>query len=594
MAEGTRTAPILLLIGPDEHHVFDRYLGEILLTEGYNCVHTAHARPSAAELARHALVLICSGAARTIDPDTVRAYLASGGRAVVLRPPADWAPMFGLSALGETYSLVRDGYIAVNPAHPWMDAFPEPDLQCPGEMDVYTNDSAEPLAYIAGQLGYPSTRPAIALKAIGRGVGVIFTYDLAETVVLTHQGRAENASTGPNPDANGDGKFAPDDALVGMRDFRLRHVPQADMHQDLLVRVIAGLTRGVLPLPRLWHFPRSAPGLFLVDGDGDGMVWGDLEWTIRAVEEFGVKYTLYMMREQIDSFPRDAVLELKERGHDFGPHPWVRLRPSVEEWRTEVRSIVSRFRSKLGFQPTSLRSHSCIFPGWDDSPRIYAENGLRLDTSFSAGYRYVSGYLNGSALPVRFIDRNGAIIDCYEQNTVQTEDGACSPKCLLPVASEAEAIGESMRLIRQCAEAHHGVFHPYFHPRNLAGRGQVSCQRWFREVLRATREQNLLNVSTYEWLRFNDARREVSLENIAWHPAAEELRFTLRSPSAIDGLTVLLPPFSDRTAKSARLAGETVRVRKLPYEGLGWAAMEVDLASGEEKAVSVKYQAQNP
>jgi len=43
------------------------------------------------------------------------------------------------------------------------------------------------------------------------------------------------------------------------------------------------------------------------------------------------------------------------------------------------------FTDKFGFAPTSLRSHSCIFPGWDEHPQIITAHGLRLDTKIAPG-----------------------------------------------------------------------------------------------------------------------------------------------------------------------------------------------------------------
>ena len=581
-------APILLLTNPDDDHPFDTYLEEILRCEGYNCYEKMAGAPgiSAESLAGYSLVLVSSGAAHHMDKEAIRAHMQAGGRAAVFKPPRDWGEVFGLARTGETYATARDAYVHVNDLHPWMTGFPAPDLQCLGESHVYTCKDAETLVYIAGQLAYPSRFPAVALKRLGQGVGVMFAYDLAECVVLTHQGRPENASTGSNPDANRDGKFCADDALEGMRDFRLRHVPQADVHQDVLVRVIRGLTADSLPLPRLWHFPDAAPGLFLIDGDGDSMDWSDLLWVVETVERYGVKYTFYLMDQQIDSFSKEAVDGIRARGHDFGPHPWVGLRPTVPEWEREIERMVSRLRAKFELEPRSLRSHCVVFPGWDDSPKIFHRNGLRLDTNFANGYRYVSGYPNGSALPVKFIGRDGEIIDCYEQSTVHTEDGAFSPKTLLPELSEEQAVALSSELVAGAARTYHGVYHPYFHPLSLR---QESHKRWFAKILQQAAEANLPNMNAREWLAFNDARRAVSADRLRWAPEQGQLRFRLSAPLPVEQLTVLLPPCAGLAPSSTLIDGEAVELTHLPYEGTGWHAFQTHLSAGSEARVEVNY-----
>ena len=414
---------------------------------------------------------------------------------------------------------------------------------------------------------------------------MIFTYDLAEVIVCLHQGRPGKSSTGEDADANRDGKFTADDAFEGMRDYELRHVPQADVHQDLLVRVIRGLLTEIMPLPRLWHFPQAAPALIFIDGDSDSMVWEDLEWVVREMAQTGAKYTLYMMTPHIKAFDPVKVEALRRQGHAFGVHPWANLQPNLETWRQCVAEITGLFRERFGYEPRALRAHSCIFPGWDENPKILAEHGLRLDTDYAGGYRFVSGYLNGSALPVKFMSRDGEVLDCYSQNTVQTEDGSCTPKCLLPPMSEDEALGLALELLRDCARRWHGVFHPYFHPINLAGRGSVACQNWFRQVLLTARELGLPSVNACQWLDFNDARRAVAVDVVQWD--GEALVLALQAQVAVTGLTLLVPPWPGGQRLEARVDGRRCQVVDLAWEGLVWHGLVADLPAQERVEVCI-------
>jgi len=584
-APGTGTH-CLLLTPPGEGHVYDRYLVEILLTEGYNCFEQ---RVGGADLTACSLVIISAGAAARLSKATVADYLRGGGHAIIIRPPVAWCDLFGLSAPGETYALAKDAYLRVNADHPWLAGFPALDLQVPGEADVYRPGAAEALAFLAGQPGQAIPSPAVALHRVGEGAAVVFTYDLADCLVQFHQGRPENASNGPDPDANRDGKFTPDDLLEGRRDFGLRHVPQADVHQDLLVRAIRGLTADRVPLPRLWHFPRGAPAALFVNGDGDGMIWEDLQWTVETCARYDAKFTFYLMDEQIGAFAAGDLAAMRERGHAFGPHPWVSLKPSVEEWRGEVKRIMASFEAKFGFRPQSVRSHSCIFPGWDETPSLYADCGLRLDTTFISGYRFQSGYANGSALPVRFMSRSGEVIDCYEQCTIHGDDVMASTKTLLPAQNEDECIELSLQVLHECATAYHGVYHPYFHPVYLGERGAIPTRRWFVRVLQAAQRHGMPSVSADEWLAFNDARRSVVMRDLIWRPETGELSLKVESGLPVRGLTVLLPPCEGRVPASAALDGEPLPVTSVPFEALGWSAVQCDLEAAVPGALSVVY-----
>ena len=582
--------PLLLLTAPDESRPFDAWLDQALLTEGYHLRRhrAADAGITTADLAGHALVIISAGAAARIDCGAVEGYLTAGGRAVIVQPPREWGPLFGLRPRTETYATVADGYLQVNAQHRWLAGFPTLDLQCPGEAHIYESEAAEPLAFIAGQLGCPTPFPAIALSRVGAGLAVVLTWDLADCLVTLQQGRIANASNGPNPDADRNGKFTAEDLFVGLRDWRLREVPQADVLRDLLVRIIVALTGDLMPLPRLWHFPHAAPALALLDGDGDGMDRADLLWTAETCERHGARFSFYLMQEQIEAFSAAEVGELRRRGHGFGPHPWVCIKPSISQWRAEIGRITAGFREKLGFAPTCLRAHSVIFPGWDETPRILADHGLRLDTSFINGYLCREGYLNGSALPVRFIGRDGRLINCREQSTIHGDDTLWSTKCMLPSYSEAERMELSLRLMRELAEVHHGVYHPYFHPICLGARGSINTADWFQSVLRAAGDLGLPMPSADDWLAFNDARDAVAIGQVRWDSSRATLSFALRAPAAIAGLTVLLPPYMQRAPRRATVDAEPVDLRPVGFERLGWTALVLDLAAGDA-ALSASY-----
>lgn len=585
--------PMLLLTAPDRERPFDAYLDEILHSEGW-CLHEhRRAEPgmSAADLMDFALVVISTGAAALLDPGTVEQYLTAGGRVITFRPPRQWGPLFGLTPrTAETYATVRDAYLRVADGHPWLRDFPAPDLQVPGEADVYELHTARPLAFIAGQRGLPAPFPVISAADTGAGVGVLFAFDLAGVIIAYHQGRITNASNGPDPDANRDGKFTADDLFEGMRDFSLRHVPQADLLQDLLTRVILGLTADVLPLPRLWHFPDAAPGLVLVDGDGDGMNRDDLAATVEVCERHGARFGFFLMDEQIATFDPEEVRELRARGYGFGPHPWVTFRPTVDQWRAEVRRICADFRARFGFDAESLRAHSCIFVGWDESPRIYADCGLRLDTSFAQGYRFQSGYLNGSALLARFIDREGRLIDCWEQSTILGDDILVTTKTMLPAHTEQQCIELSLQIMRELAHDYHGVFHPYFHPINVGGHGRMHTAHWLDVVLAEGARLGMPSPSPEQWLHFTEARRVVAVRDVVWDHATGVLSFRLQAPLAVSGLTVLLPPHGGVAPALATVEGEAADLRAVPHENLGWSALQLNLQAGAEASIAAHYR----
>jgi hypothetical protein len=255
-----------------------------------------------------------------------------------------------------------------------------------------------------------------------------------------------------------------------------------------------------------------------------------------------------------------------------------------------IAQTVALFTTKLGFAPTSLRSHSCIFPGWDEHPQIIARHGLRLDTNLAPGYLFRDGYPNGSGLALRFVDRQGQIIDCWEQSTIQTEDGALTPKVLLPplTCEAAQALAEEM--LQRAACLYHSVFHPYFHPLNLGPRG-AQVGDWFRGVLRKARELGLPGVNASQWLAFNDARVAVHFESVAWNAAGRDLAFAISSPAALAGATILLPPCGGLVPVQATAGGNEVDLEPVDLEQSDWTALVLDLQAGDRLPVVVRYEA---
>jgi hypothetical protein len=573
--------PMLLLTAPDEALPFDTYLNEILHSEGW-CLHvhcSATDGFAADDLSDYALVVASRGATRHLDLSEVERYVRGGGRLICMRPPREWGAMLGLEPrMAETYAVVRDGYLRVRDAHRWLAEFPAPDLQVHGETDAYEVGSGEALAWLAGQRGLVTPFAAVASAGVGDGAAVLFAFDLTECIVLHHQGRIANASNGPDPDANRDGKFTADDLFDGMRDYELRHVPQADVLQELLTRAIRGLTADMMPLPRLWRFPDAAPGMVLVDGDGDHMCPEDMRATVEICERHDAKFTFFLMDEELQAFDPQEIRDIRARGHAFGPHPRVPLRPTVAEWRREVTRITEDLRRRLGFDPESIRMHSCVLPGWDEAPRTLADLGLAMETSFLQGYRYQSGFLNGSALPARFIDRNGKILECWEQSTTLGDDTMVTTKTMLPVKSEQECIDLSLELMRELAGRYHGVFHPYFHPINVGGHGRLPTERWLDTVLAEAGRLGMPAPSCDRWLSFTRARRAARIDGIQWDRDAGALHFRLTGALPAEGLTVLVP-----AASSVEVGGDECALSEVT----GQSAFTADLPKSAELSVDV-------
>ncbi len=374
---------------------FGRYAVEMLLAEGLTGAAERDVSAAPVSLAdllsRQAIVLAPCQPERGAE-ETVLAALAQGAGVVFLRPSAGTARTLGFAPLANR--TAQECYLLPEQQHPL--AFPAlgEALQFHGTADLYETpaDRGSVCAWIGGR-EWATRHPAVVTGTYGAGRFVLFTYDLATSTVLFHQGRRAQASTGPHPDPDGDHTYTPNDLFVGYRDRSLLHLPQADLQQQLLIRALAWVSEPVGPLVRLWPFPHAAPALALVNGDSDGMTRPQMEWYVNMTEAHGGGYTIYLLAEHLPLLPPALEEDYRRRGHSAGPHVWLNRMPTPEAMATHPRGS--------GPLPPALRVRTA-----DDPPPLRRVAGLGGDRCGPGCRRYpVRDELPGSgALPVRLPD----------------------------------------------------------------------------------------------------------------------------------------------------------------------------------------------
>jgi len=487
-------------------------------------------------------------------------FARAGGNLIALRPPLEMADLFGLRV---HEGQVFEGYLK---RRKW------PALQIHDGTDLYTLAGAEMVAGVVPNLESTlpgaehmlAAHPAIARCEADGGKRAAFCYDLARCVVLLHQGRPDQASDGVLANANGDIKFTADDHFLGFLDPRLRHVPQADLHQKLLVELLYWMMDEGPAIPRIWRYPDLQPTVAFINGDGDSAPLADFDLAYDTCEEFGIYYTSYLMEDQFQTVPPPKVNDWIARGHSVGLHPWLKPYPQVDEFAEYLHTAFAGFADRYGFVPTTSRNHSIIWAGWVETARAQADIGVRMDLNIMGGRYFGYGILGGSLLPHKLMDARGRMIDIFEQLTICGDDVMLFPKVHLPALTVPEAIETSFKLVELC-EQYNGVFQPYFHPIRLRTMGP-ECLPWLREVLAFLRDKGIPGYSGDFWAAFNDARRQVQVKRTSegWE---------ISSPVAVSGLGVLLP------ARLGSLAVDGVKqqARLVEWTGPRCLAVALDL-----------------
>ncbi|HIE52300.1 MAG TPA: hypothetical protein EYP85_11125 [Armatimonadetes bacterium] len=549
-----------ILRGTNPRNPFALYIGEILAIEGlpYQFVTGSF----------DGEVLIVPDLALTpAQRDFVWQWAGASKGLLALRPGRELWPLFGLTGREDYVFTWADRYLRLSDGTL---------LQYHGPADLLRAPEAEVLAWLqCACRGAPSEHPALVRCEDG-GRRAAFTFDLARSTVLFHQGRSDQAGDGPNPDPDGDGGFKPNDLFVNYLDPRLKEIPQADVYQTLLVQLLDWLTEKTTPLPRLWRFPQGQPALAFLTGDSDGAPAEELHLAFDLAEQRGLKYTLYLMTRDFPQLPPPEVAALRERGHSVGLHPWADLTPRVAEFRRHLRQEYAGFQERYGYLPATTRHHCCIVAGWTETQETAAELGVRMDLNFYSARGFQWGFLNGSALPVKFCRRDGRLIDCYSQCTLTSDDCMLEDKTLLPVHTVDEAITLTLRLLDDLRTRWQGVYQPCFHPLRLR-QAPPPTQVWYEATLDALREREFLSVSGEEWVAFNEARRAVRLtrQGEGWQ---------LYAPQAIQGLTILFPARVERVAVN----GQSQPLQPVKWNGVAAKWFVVDAAAGETLRLTVR------
>lgn len=584
-------SPILIVWDSQTAARLSGYITEILHVEGYNWF-TVHDLASASitdeQLAQHPVVILTHVDVSEALESALLHYVDQGGALIALRPPESLASSLGLDPFNRD---LEDRYIALNNLCALNDGVDLPPLQFHGRAELYLwhGEPAHVMAYFAASPAFVTKHPAITVGKRGRGTWAVFAYDLAESTVLLHQGRREQASTGAYPDYDGDRSFKPNDLFVGHLDPALCPLPQADLQQDILVRILAWLTDVNAPLPRLWHFPEAAPAAAFINGDGDSMSIADLVQTVATCDRFQVPYTAYLKMDDHPKVEPAYAYALRQQGHDFGQHAFAGAKPTLAEMRSTLRAEMEAFRTRYGHESVTYRGHSVIWVGWTEMAQYLRENNVRLDTNFAAARYHHGGYVNGSGLPVKFMDENGRLIDLYEQTTMSTDDGWTTDKIFATPMSMEECIALSQEQADAAIEQYHTVYHPYFHPLRTRS-GPTSSQRWLEGVLAYCRERDFHFVSGVDWVNFNDARRALQLTSYEYNPESLTLRFTLEAALSAQALSLILPyTFHGAPMQRAAVNGERVPIQERHLEGRPQVLLPTDYTAGKRYAWEILW-----
>jgi hypothetical protein len=572
-----RTAVLLLASAERRWLNAGLYAEELLLLEGVNSVRVIE--PSSvtdADLADQPRVVVAAEPLREETARRLLAYVEAGGHLTAFLPDPEFAALFGFtvtfrSLLGGALRLQRPG-------------FTEEPMQFHGPLRVLT-PPADATMIAAAE---PGGEPALVRVTRGAGSATFFLYDLPLSVLLTRQGDPMRAHLHAAGVWHG---HRAADLFVGHLDRGRAHLPQADLQCHLLRELLAECVGAppapeAPPLPFLWYFPGLAPTVCLLTSDDDWSTREQFEALRVAAREHGAGITFYLVPGPPDGSAETTVTPeykaaLEAEGHTLSLHP-VHHPPYDLTWRETVARQVAWFRARFGEGPSaSVRNHCVTWSGYVQGARWLQEAGFRCDgNAFSvppAGEQYQAG----AGLPARYADLDGEVLEIYQvpaQFSDETTLAAGGFSFSLSL-SEDEAVRMISARLRENAEAHHSMLGFNAHPVSFATYSGPMWRRVFAEANRL----RIPILSLDGFMGFWEARAAVTLS--AAEPFPGGWRWVLRTPVAVEGLTLLVPMATESAEVEKRkyvtVDGQPCVTKEFAAFGRGYVAVPLNATAGE-------------
>src|SRR5262249_51798584 len=151
------------------------------------------------------------------------------------------------------------------------------------------------------------------LVSAGQGQALLWTYDLAQSVVYTRQSKP--SYVGEHDGVSG---YRTTDLYAGYADLNDVPIPQADEQQRLFAKAILSLNP--TPLPHVWYFPQNAGTVLVLTGDAHANPTSYFTNELNSIQKYGGHITFYL--SQAGQPAASDVAAWKQAGHGVGIHPY--------------------------------------------------------------------------------------------------------------------------------------------------------------------------------------------------------------------------------------------------------------------------------
>jgi len=579
--------PILLLTSSSNG--FSQYYAEILRNEGFNEFEVGDpSQLNSATLAHYDVVLLGEVPVNTHQISILSQWVEAGGNLIAMHPESNVANAFPFDRVDPALTnSLHDAYIKINNGAVAGAGLVQEPIQFHGPADPYLSPEGAVLATFYKDAMTATPFPAVVQTKFGNGNVVLFSYDLARSVVYTRQGNPlwSGMERDGIPPIRSDDLFygaSVSDPQPDWVDLDKVAIPQADEQQRLLANVITLISLAKRPLPHFWYLPRGLKATIVMTGDdhGHGGTVGRFETFLKkspigcSFENWEcIRGTSNIFVGSISPSQADALVN---QGFEIGLHVYTKCAdwPSqlVKQPDGSISSHViksyadSLYDEQLAAfaveypgvpKPVSNRTDCITWGDYDTQPQVELKHGIRLDTNYyywpAKWVKNRPGFFTGSGMPMRFAKRDGSIIDVYQATTQMTDES----QQVYPFTIDtflANALG---------TPEYYGVFTANMHTDESKSPGANA-------IINAALSHHIPIITAAQMLKWLDGRNASSFQNLTWSDG--QLGFTIEVGVGGNGIQALLPIKSEAgdLVSLTLNGGEVIRQTRV-VAGLGYA-----------------------
>lgn len=509
------------------------YAVEILHAWGLRCGESVSADTSL-DPAHWPVALLTEGS--PFSPDAASQYVEQGGHLIVICPQGPLATLCGVEYLEPRQCplRLRTNAIAVQ-------GLAGEALPVPTGIAYRLQENATALAWLydpTQAYGLDGEIPGIIRRHHGKGATIAIAFDLPRAVMMLRQGDPALADRRLDHEMVSRRMCKPSNLAVQLGAHDAGWLPFADLLGRLLVDLI--LQQCPSPMPLLSTMPANASGMVLISGDEDKASLAAIDQEMSEFKERGVRMNMYIIPELTHSNVADA--DRYREVHHLGPHPNLipladaPIADRVAEYERQIRLYAEMFNSA----PRSVRNHAAGWAGYVDLVYVQQRYGIRMDLNYFSGNfsreRDHSPYSPfGAALPMRFAETDGSLLDVFQQHTHLHDDILFAPDRDYSYKFTTE-VAETLydQLLSNAIHRFQLPIATNFHPGNWYFARDMALL-----LIRMAQDRQMLAWSYDQWLDFWEGRDICRMTHITWADGA--LSFVVTNPSGRDDVCIELP-----------------------------------------------------